>query len=46
MDFISVESTKEEICIFNNAQKVANHFNTISYEILTSLKENIKRVVV
>jgi len=46
MDFISLESTKDEVCIFNNAQYVAKHFNTISYEILTSLKSNIKRVVV
>jgi alanine racemase len=46
MDFISLESTKDEVCIFNNAQYVAKHFNTISYEVLTSLKSNIKRVVV
>jgi len=45
MDFISIESTKEEICIFDNAQKVAKHYNTISYEITTSLKSEIERVV-
>jgi len=45
MDFISLESTKEELCIFNNAQKVAQHFNTISYEITTSLKSEIERVI-
>ena len=43
MDFISIESTKEEICIFDNAKDVANHFNTISYEITTNLKSNIKK---
>ncbi len=46
MDFISLESTEDEICIFNNAQTVAKHFNTISYEITTALKGNIKREIV
>ena len=46
MDFISIESTKEELCIFNNAQKVAEHFNTISYEITTALKSEIERKVI
>ena len=46
MDFISLESTKDEVCIFNNAQIVAKHFNTISYEIVTALKADIKRVIV
>ena len=46
MDFISLESCEDEICIFDNAQTVAKHFNTISYEITTNLKESIKRVIV
>ena len=46
MDFISLESTREEICIFDNAQEVAKHFKTISYEITTSLKANIERVII
>jgi len=46
MDFISLESTKEELCIFKNAQIVAKHFNTISYEITTALKSEIKRVII
>jgi len=45
MDFITLESTKDKVCIFNNAQNVAKHFNTISYEITTALKENIQREV-
>ena len=45
MDFISIESTKDEICIFDNAKELAGHFNTISYEITTSLKSKIKREV-
>ena len=46
MDFISLESTKDELCIFNNAQDVARHFNTISYEITTKLSPNLKREIV
>ncbi len=46
MDFITVESTKDEILVFNNAQMVANHLNTISYEIVTALKPSIQRVLV
>jgi len=46
MDFISLESIKNEVCIFNNAQIVAKHFNTISYEITTALKGNLKREIV
>ncbi len=45
MDFITLESSKDEVCIFNNAKIVAKHFNTISYEITTALKPNIKRVI-
>jgi len=45
MDFISIESTKDEICIFDNAKKLAQHFNTISYEITTNLKSKIKREI-
>jgi len=46
MDFISLESTKDELCIFNNAKEVAKHFNTISYEITTALKSEIKREII
>ncbi len=45
MDFISLESTQDELCIFNDAKKVAKHFNTISYEIITALKETLKREI-
>ena len=44
MDSISLESTKDEICIFDDAKDVAKHFNTISYEILTNFKANIRRI--
>jgi len=45
MDFISIESKQDEICIFDDAKELAKHFNTISYEIITSLKPSIKRVL-
>jgi len=46
MDYISLETTKANICIFNNAKVVGEKFNTISYEILTKLSSSIKRVVI
>jgi len=45
MDFISLNSDKDEVCIMSDAQKVANYCSTISYEILVRLNENIKRVL-
>ena len=46
MDFITLESTKEQICIMNDAQKAAQHFGTISYEVTTALSHHIKRTIV
>jgi len=46
MDFITVASDKNEICIMSNAQIAAKQFATISYEITTSLSSNIKRNLV
>jgi len=46
MDFISLESTKEEVCIINNAKITAKHYNTISYEITTNLSYSLKREIV
>ncbi|CAA6807202.1 MAG: Alanine racemase (EC [uncultured Sulfurovum sp.] len=45
MDYIIVESSENEICIFNNAQNVAEQFQTIPYEITTLLKETTKRII-
>ncbi|MEA2028859.1 MAG: alanine racemase [Campylobacterota bacterium] len=45
MDFISLNSDKDEVCIMSDAQKVANYCNTISYEILVRLSESIERVI-
>ena len=46
MDNSSFLSDKDEILVFNNAKDVAGLANTISYEVLTSLKSNIKRTIV
>ena len=46
MDFISLESEKEEICVMNDAQEAAKQLQTISYEVITALHADIKRCVV
>ena len=46
MDLMSFESDEDEICIMSNAQKAAEHFGTISYEVITSLNSNIVKFVV
>lgn len=45
MDFILLNTSKPEVCIFDNAQTIANKFDTISYEVLTSLSKDINRIV-
>jgi len=45
MDNSSFLTDKDELLIFNNAQTVAKFAGTISYEILTALKEKISRKV-
>ncbi len=46
MDYIVLESQKEEICIFEDALKAARSLGTISYEIMTQLDADIERIVV
>jgi alanine racemase len=46
MDFIALESDKDEVCIMNDAQKAAKHFGTISYEMTTALSPDIERTVI
>ena len=46
MDFISLATDKEEMCIMNDAHEAARHFGTISYEMTTMLSPSIRRVVV
>ena len=46
MDFISLESEKEEVVIMNDAQVAAMHFRTISYEMTTALSPSMKRIII
>jgi alanine racemase len=46
MDNMSLDTTKEEICLFNDVRQLAKIHDTITYEILTSLKDNIKKEIV
>lgn len=45
MDYVSLESTKKEVCIFNHALNAGKQLGTISYEIMTQLHADIKRVI-
>ena len=46
MDNSSFISEEDELLIFDNALKASYYSQTISYEVLTSLKENIERRVI
>lgn len=46
MDCMSVEGDDEEIILFDNVKKLALVHNTITYEVLTSLKNYIKRTII
>ena len=46
MDMIVLEGDKERVCIFDDAQKPARHYGTISYEITTALSKEIERKIV
>ena len=46
MDNSSFLSDKDEILIFNDARDVSAQTDTISYEVLTSLKSSLKRQIV
>jgi len=46
MDNSSFISDAEELLLFDNAFDVAKYAKTISYEVLTSLKPHLKRVIV
>jgi alanine racemase len=43
MDFIALESDKEEVCVMNDAQAAAKQFGTISYEVTTALSSDISK---
>ncbi len=46
MDFITLQGDKDEVCIMNDALKVAKHYGTIAYEITCALHSNITRTIV
>jgi len=46
MDYVILESTKDEVCIFDNALRSGKQLKTISYELMTQLHAEIKREVV
>jgi alanine racemase len=46
MDNLSLDSDKDEVCLFSDVKELASLHRTISYEILTSLNPNIQRVIV
>jgi alanine racemase len=46
MDNLSLNSTQEEVCLFNDVTPLAQIHDTITYEILTSLKPTIPRIVI
>lgn len=45
MDYISLDSQEDEVCLFDDVSKLADIHNTIYYEILTSLKPNIPKII-
>lgn len=46
MDFISLESEKEEVCVMNDAQVAAKQLGTISYEVTTALSNDTVKIVI
>ena len=46
MDFVTLASDKEELCIMDNAQVAAKQLDTISYEITTALSSDIPKSVI
>ena len=46
MDNVSLDSVDEEVCIFDDANVYAKSAGTIGYEVLTSMREYIKREIV
>jgi len=45
MDFITLESDKEEVCVMNDAKTTAKIYQTITYEIITALDLDIKKIL-
>jgi alanine racemase len=45
MDYISLNSDDNEVCLFDDVRSLANLLNTISYEIVTTLSRNLKKEI-
>jgi len=45
MDYISLESGEDRVCIFRDVKPISSHLNTISYEVLSRLSPSIRRVI-
>ena len=46
MDFITLETDQDVVCIMSDAQQAARQFHTISYEMTTALSSEIERIIV
>ena len=44
MDYVSLESSQDEVCIFDNALEAGQQLGTISYELMTQLHADIERI--
>ena len=45
MDSFVLEGDDDKVCVFDDATHFAEYFNTITYEIITNLSKDIKRVI-
>lgn len=45
MDNLSINSSDEEVCIFDDVTKLAKIHDTITYEITTTLMPGIEKVI-
>jgi len=46
MDSLAMLGDDVKVCLFRDTHKLAEHFGTITYDIITKLMPNIKRVIV
>lgn len=46
MDYTAIDSTDDEVCLFDNAFDLAKVHETITYEIITSLSSELERQIV
>jgi alanine racemase len=46
MDYVILESTKDEVCIFNDALSAGKQLRTISYELMTQLHSDMEREII